>query len=143
MTLVPHNNLWNSELNNWGPKIGFAWQPGGGPKLVVRGGFSIGYNHLDVALFNNALEDGPNIVNFGICCGTNAADFSTPFDGGVIKYETGTTNSPYSFPVNPALANGVNSSGFPNPHPGVGTLQVEVYGALPSTRPPISYLYFI
>jgi len=141
MTLVPHNNLWNSHANNWGPKVGFAWQPGGDPKIVVRGGFAIAYNHLDIALFNNALEDGPNIANFGICCGTNALDFSTPFYGGVIKYETGTSTSPYSFPINPALANGVNSSGFPNPYPGVGSLQVEVYGALPTTRPPMSYLY--
>jgi len=56
------------------------------------------FNHLDIALFNNALEDGPNIANYGLCCGTNALDFSTPFAGGSIKYEKGTSNSPYSYP---------------------------------------------
>jgi hypothetical protein len=141
MTLVPHNDLWNSHWDNFGPKIGFAWQPAGtNEKVVVRGGFAIAYNHLDVALFNNALEDGPGIANFGLCCGTNAMDFGTPFVNGSIKYEVGTSNSPYSFPINPALATGTNAAGFPNPYGG-GTPSVEVYGALPSTRPPVSALY--
>lgn len=140
MTLVPHDNLWASHNNNWGPKVGFAWQPGGDPKLVVRGGFSVAYNHLDIALFNPALEDGPNVALYNLCCGTNSADFGTPFAGGSILYATGSSTSPTSFPTNPALATGVNANGFPNPFGG-GTPSVEVYGALPSTRPPMSYLY--
>lgn len=141
MKLVPHNNLWNSTHTNFGPKLGYTFAPPWDRnKMVIRGGFGISYNHLDVALFNNALEDGPNIANYGLCCGTNSADFGTPFVNGSIKYETGTSKSPYSFPVNPALATGTNANGFPNPYGG-GTPSVEVYGALPSTRPPMSYLY--
>ena len=141
MKLVPHNALWNSHNLNFAPKVGFAWQPPGTQeKVVIRGGFAIAYNHLDVALFNNALEDGPGIANFGLCCGTNSSDFGTPFANGAIKYEVGTTNSPYSYPVNPALATGTSASGFPNPYGG-GTPSVEVYGALPTTRPPVSALY--
>jgi hypothetical protein len=141
MKLVPHNNLWNSTYSNFSPKLGLAWVPAEmNQKLVVRGGFAMAYNHLDIALFNNALEDGPNIANYGLCCGTNSADFGTPFAMGAIKYVTGTSNSPYSFPMNPALATGVNASGFPNPFGG-GTQQVEVYGARPGIRPPQVYLY--
>jgi hypothetical protein len=141
MKLVPHNNLWNSTYSNFSPKLGLAWVPAEmNQKLVVRGGFAMAYNHLDIALFNNALEDGPNIANYGLCCGTNSADFGTPFAGGAIKYVTGTSKSPYSFPMNPALATGVNASGFPNPFGG-GTQQVEVYGARPGIRPPQVYLY--
>jgi hypothetical protein len=141
MKLVPHNNLWNTHWDNFSPKIGFAWQPPMAQgKLVVRGGFAIAYNHLDVSLFNPALEDGPGIANFGLCCGTNALDFGTPFAMGAIKYEVGTSNSPYSYPINPALATGTNANGFPNPYGG-GTPSVEVYGALPTTRPPVSALY--
>jgi hypothetical protein len=140
MVLAPHDNLWATHPHNWGPKVGFAWQPGGDPRLVLRGGFAVAYNHLDVALFNNALEDGPNIANYGLCCGTNSQDFGTPFAGGSILYSIGSSNSPYSFPINPALATGVNANGFPNPFGG-GTPSVEVYGALPTTRPPMSYLY--
>jgi hypothetical protein len=141
MKLVPHNNLWNSTYSNFGPKFGLAWVPAEmNQKLVVRGGFAMAFNHLDVALFNPALEDGPNIANYGLCCGTNSADFGTPFAMGAIKYVTGTSNSPYSFPLNPALATGVNASGFPKPFGG-GTQQVEVYGARPGIRPPQVYLY--
>jgi Carboxypeptidase regulatory-like domain/TonB dependent receptor len=141
MKLVPHNNLWESHNANFAPKFGFAFLPPvSGNRLVVRGGFAMAFNHLDVALFNNALEDGPGIANFGLCCGTNSADFGTPFAGGSIKYVEGTSNSPYSFPSNSALATGTNANGFPNPYGG-GTPSVEVYGALPGTRPPVSYLY--
>lgn len=140
MTLVPHDQLWNSENNNWGPKVGFAFQPPSNNKLVIRGGFAIAYNHLDIALFNNALEDGPNIANYGLCCGTNASDFGTPYAANSILYAMGSSNSPYSFPANPALATGTNAAGFPNPYGG-GTPSVEVYGALPTTRPSMSYLF--
>ena len=141
MKLVPHNNLWNNTYSNFSPKFGLAWVPAEmKQKLVVRGGFAMAFNHLDIALFNNALEDGPNIANYGLCCGTNAADFGTPFVNGSIKYEKGTSNSPYSYPANPALATGVNANGFPNPYGG-GTPSVEVYGALASTRPPEVYLF--
>ncbi|HEY2468525.1 MAG TPA: TonB-dependent receptor [Terracidiphilus sp.] len=140
MRLVPHDELWATHPHNWGPKLGFAWQPGGDPKLVLRGGVAIAYNHLDIALFNPALEDGPNISLYNLCCGTNSSDFGTPFAGGSILYGVGSSNSPYSFPTNPALATGVNANGFPNPFGG-GTPSVEVYGALPTTRPPMSYLY--
>jgi hypothetical protein len=141
MKLTPHNNLWNNSNTNFGPKLGLTWEPYKNKQnVVVRAGFGIAYNHLDIALFNNALEDGPNIANYGLCCGTNSLDFGTPFAGGSIKYVTGTSNSPYSFPFNPALATGVNANGFPNPYGG-GTPSVEVYGALPTTRPPMTYLY--
>jgi hypothetical protein len=141
MTLVPHNHLWNPENSNFGPKFGFAFNPSMlKSKLVVRGGFAMAYNHLDIALFENALEDGPDIANYGLCCGTNAADFGTPFDHGSIKYVMGTSNSPFSYPSNPALATGIDAAGFPNPFGG-GTQQVEVYGALPNTKSPMSYLF--
>jgi hypothetical protein len=137
MTLVPHDQLWNPEHSNFGPKLGLAWTPGYlQNKVVFRAGFGISYNHLDIALFNPALEDGPNVANFGLCCGTNSQDFGTPFANGQIKYVVGTSNSPFSYPANPALATGVGPNGFPN---GVG--QVEVYGAFPNTKNPMSYLY--
>jgi hypothetical protein len=141
MTLTSHNNLYNSHNTNFGPKVGFAWQPPeSSGRLVVRGGFAIAYNHLDISLFENAAEDGPGVANFGLCCGTNALDFGTPFDDGSIKYEVGATNSPYSYPINPALATGTDANGFPNPYGG-GTPSVEVYGAPATIRPPVSALY--
>ena len=130
MTLTPHNQLWNSQHNNFGPRLGFAWQPTRFlNKLVIRSGYALAYNRLDVSLFNSAVEDGPGVANFGLCCGG-------PGNTAGIQYSLGTSNSPSSFPANPALKTGVGTNGFPN---GVG--QVEVYGALPNLKYPSADLY--
>ena len=138
LTLTPSNRLYNSDYGHYGPKIGFAWVPSYyDGKVVLRGGAGIAYNHLDIALFSNqALDNGPGIANFGLCCGTSPLEFGTPFAGGQIKYSIGASNSPNSFPVNPALAIGVNSKGFPN-----GGGQIELYGTAGKIKNPVSYLY--
>ena len=134
MKLVPHNHLWNFQHNNFGPRFGFAYTPAiFNNKVVVRGGYALAYNRLDIALFNNALEDGPGIANFGLCCG------GTGNTAGIL-YALGTSNSPASYPINKALATGVNANGFPNAVGG-GSQTVEVYGALPNLKYPSSDLY--
>jgi len=85
----------NAQPHNLAPKVGFAFTPGfSKQKLVMRGGFAMAYNHLDIALFNNALEDGPGVANFGLCCAGNGGSQG-------VKYEKGTSTSPSSFPINP------------------------------------------
>ncbi len=138
--LVPRDRLWNTQYKNFGPKLGFAYNPSAfGGKTVTRGGFSMAYNHLDFALFNVAQQDnGPGLANYGLCCG----DATSPFAGGTIKYAVGTANSPTSYPVNPALATGTGANGFPNPYgPNKSNPNIEVYGAFPNTKTPYSFLY--
>jgi hypothetical protein len=130
MTLKLTNNFWKPQHNNWGPKVGFAWSPSTfNNKVVVRGGYSLAYNDLDAGLINVSAEDGPGVANFGLCCGGNGNT------AGII-YALGSSNSPTSYPFNPALKTGVNAAGFPN---GVG--QVEVYGSSPNIKYPSSDLY--
>ncbi len=128
MKMVQHNHLWLFQHNNFGPKIGFAYTPAFlNDKVVVRGGFAIAYNHLDIALFNNMLEDGPGIASFGLCCG------GTGNTAG-IQYKLGTSNSPASYPSNSALKQTLNSNGFAG-------CCVEVYGVLPNLKAPSSDLF--
>jgi hypothetical protein len=142
ITLQLRNNLWNSQPHNLAPKVGFAYTPPTlNQKLVVRGGFAMAYNHLDIALFNNALEDGPGVANFGLCCAGNG-------NSAGVKYEMGASTSPSSYPINPALDLGINpTTGFPCEygstagHCVVNNESYEVYGAFPNTRQPVSYLY--
>ena len=142
ITLQLRDHLWNAQPHNLAPKVGFAFTPGfSKQKLVMRGGFAMAYNHLDIALFNNALEDGPGVANFGLCCAGNGGSQG-------VKYEKGTSTSPSSFPINPALNLGINpATGFPCEygstagHCVVNAESYEVYGALPNTRQPVSYLY--
>jgi hypothetical protein len=130
MKLTPHNHLWNFQHNNWGPKVGLAWSPAVfKSKMVLHAGYALAYNHLDVGLFNQAVEDGPGVANFGLCCGG-------PGNTANIIYQLGTTRSPNSYPANPNLATGTNANGFPN-----GAGQIEVYGAPPVVKYPSSDLY--
>ncbi len=142
LVLRPRDRLWDFQYKNFGPKVGFAYNPTQlSGKMVVRGGFALAYNHLDFALFNVAQRDnGPGLASYGLCCGTS----DSPFAGGVIKYGVGTSNSVTSYPINPALATGTGANGFPNPYGPVGNKvypNVEVYGAFPRTSIPYSYLY--
>jgi len=130
MTLVPTNSFWPGQFGNWGPHFGFAYTPPSfHNKIVIRGGYALAYNNIDAALINTSAEDGPGVANFGLCCG------GTGNTAGII-YALGTSNSPTSYPFNPALKTGTNAAGFPN---GVG--QVEVYGAAPNIKYPSSDLY--
>jgi hypothetical protein len=142
ITLQLRDHLWNTQPHNLAPKVGFAYAPGNlNNKLVIRGGFGMAYNHLDIALFNPSLENGPGVSKFGLCCAGNG-------NSAGVKFEKGTSTSPSSFPLNPALALGINpATGFPcefGSTPGhcvSNGESYEVYGAFPNTRQPVSYLY--
>jgi hypothetical protein len=135
VALTPRNHLWNSQFKNFSPKFGFAYAPSSmGKKLVVRGGFALAYNRLDDTLFDNAVEDGPGFLNFGLCCRTSSTDVITPSNS--VQYTLGSSSSPFSYPVNPALATGTLPNGLPANGAGI-----EVYGAFGNTKNPYSYLY--
>ncbi len=141
LTLQPVQNLYNTDYGHYGPKLSFAWNPNiYANKFVVRGGFATAYNHLDLSLFENTIQNGPGTFQFGVCCGTSALDFSTPNDGGLISYVHGSSNSPNSYAPNKAFATGVSASGFPN-QIGGGVAQVGLYGVGGTIRNPVSYLY--
>ena len=156
-TLNLVNYMWHFQPRNISPKIGFAWSPTVfNGKTVIRGGYSLAYNHLDIALFENEVQDGPNNFDYGLCCAGSVAvapatapPLSTKITGaptaGVI-YAVGSSNSPASFAPNPYLANGTAANGFPNSYtfPGTTTTispNVELYGADPKLKYPSTDLY--
>ncbi len=117
----PVDQLYESDWNNFGPQAGFAYSPEMfKDKLVVRGGFGIGYNRLPNTIFLNARGNPPNFARFGICCGHTGE----PFANGRITYVLGSSNSPDSYPANPAFAQGINpTTGAPV------CCSVEIYGS--------------
>lgn len=145
--LVTVKSLYPPDRNNFAPRLGFAWSPkrlagvDTADKLVLRGGFGIAYNRLPDVLFANARGNPPFFARYGICCGTSAQDFSTPFAGGQILYALGANNSPFSYPANPALILQFNpTTGIPIVPPFSGK-QVEIYGAPPKVPTPYVYSY--
>lgn len=142
--LVVTKELYPPDRNNFGPRLGFAYSPDWGKglfsdnKLVVRGGAGIVYNRIPLLEFANTRGNPPFFARYGICCGTAASDFSTPFAGGQILYALGANNSPFSYPVNPALRMTFNANGIPT---NLGAGQVEIWGAPAEVPTPYVYTY--
>jgi hypothetical protein len=139
-TLTPHNHFFDSDYTGVTPKFGFAYVPPiDNGKMVIRGGVARAMNRLNFSILDNATEDGPGYFNFGLCCGTP----TSPYANGQIVYSLGATNSPDSFPANPALKTTivnnlpvtVNSDGTTSP------VAIEVYGAPLRVKTPYAYLY--
>jgi hypothetical protein len=142
LTLQPVTNLYNTDYGHFAPKIAFAWSPSRfNNRLVVRGGFATAYNHLDLSLFENIIQNGPGIASFGVCCGESTLDGGTANDGGQIDYVHGVGNNLYSFPANPAFATGIAPGGFPYNIGGGTPPQVGLYGVGGKIRNPVSYLF--
>jgi len=125
--ITTDKHLYKKDLNNFGPQLGFAWNPKRfDGKLVIRGGGGLGYDRLANALLANARRNPPNGGLFSICCGTaGAADgFGTPFVDGQIAFVASSDGSIFGYPANPNIGGGTNpANGLPN----LGA--VEIYGA--------------
>ena len=61
------SKLWNTNYNNFAPRIGLAWDPRGNGKLAIRSGFSIAYNEPYSNLYTNASRLDPPDANHGNC----------------------------------------------------------------------------
>lgn len=139
------DKLSETDRNNFAPRLSFAWSPNFGNRFggmlnenraVVLGGFGISYDRTPNVLFANTRGNPPFFARYQICCGTSASEFSTPFNGGQILYALGSSNSPFSYPANPALAVGIDpATGAPRGR------SVELYGAQAQTPNPYVYTY--
>jgi hypothetical protein len=136
------DELFEPDRNNFGPRFGFAYSPNWGDSLggllkggraVIRGGAGIQYNRIPNALFANSRGNPPFFARNNLCCGT-ANEFGAPFLDGRILYALGASNSPFSFPANPALATGIDPATN-----GVLNNEVEVYAT--DREVPNSYVY--
>jgi len=56
---VRNHNIWNKDLNNFGPRVGFAWDTMGNQKLVMRGGFGVMYDRMYNNIFENIRFNPP------------------------------------------------------------------------------------
>jgi len=56
---IRNNEIWNKDTNNWGPRLGFAWDVMGTQKFVVRAGYGIMYDRIYNNLFENIRFNPP------------------------------------------------------------------------------------
>jgi hypothetical protein len=129
--LVVSDELFKPDRNNFAPRFGFAWSPMAlEQKFVVRGGFGISYNRTPQVLFGNTRGNPPFFARYNICCGFP----DSPFVGGRIAYVLGASQSPFSYPINAALAQGIDPATG-----GVKDNTVEIWATPPNF--PNAYVY--
>lgn len=98
---------WNAQKNNLGPQIGFAWSRFN-DKLVIRGGYGLNYNQLEIALSGNIGNNPGLIVQPNL-------EMSTPTSAnpGIVYAVSSNIHSITSFPSNPAGVASFASNGLP------------------------------
>lgn len=98
-----NHDLWNKDLNNFGPRFGFSYDALGNQKMVVRGGAGVNYDRMYNNTFENirfnppyfalGLKASPLFGFPGITEGERAALWSTPFSANSIFAGAGLTPS--------------------------------------------------
>lgn len=118
--IVARKDLYDKDWNNFGPQVGFAWNPKWlDSKLVIRGGGGIGYDRLGNNVLAAARRNPPNGALYGICCATSAVDHAingwtqSPFAGGAIAFVQSSDGTIFGYPRNPFLVQGTGSNGIP------------------------------
>jgi hypothetical protein len=97
------HDIWNKDLNNFGPRLGFAYDMLGNQKVVLRGGFGINYDRMYNNIFENIRFNPPDYAigelgHYGngtnIGPGETSALWTYPFTG---------TSSYLNFPLTPSI----------------------------------------
>ena len=107
---VRNHSIWNKDLNNFGPRVGFSWDALGNQKLVVRGGFGVMYDRIYNNIFENIRFNPPffSDVTFGaVANGVAAGGLFTPgfYQIPFVANTNGSLISPAIFPDGLPLAN--------------------------------------
>lgn len=106
---VQNGASWSAEKTNFGPQVGFAWSPGrGNGKLVLRGGYGLNYNQLELALSANVANNPGLVVNPTFTMATPSS--SNP---GIVYAVSSDPHSLNNYPANPNTVSSFAANGLP------------------------------
>jgi Carboxypeptidase regulatory-like domain len=120
------STLWPRDLHNFAPRLGFAYQPKAGGKLVIRGSWGVYYQVPNVAYFG----DSGTIPSNGAAAGINANI------GGPAPVLTITNQSPITLQTGVPIFAGISATG---PYGGFSVSQNFVDGYSMNTTLNIQY----
>ncbi len=127
MSIRVGGNLQSSQKTNWGPQVGFSWSPTRfDDKVVVRGGFGIGYNQNEIAITANGWSNPPNGTQPGFVCPYASFTTNPTCAGNGILYATSSSaTNMFGYPSNPAAITTFTSANLP----ATGTTTVTAFPA--------------
>ena len=105
LSIVRAGSLATNQKGNFGPQLGFAWNPDYyNRKVVLRGGFGINYEENQIAITRSGDANVPTTLSFG----------PTPsFSSSIVYNVAPNINSPFSYPSNPHAISTFNSQNIP------------------------------
>ena len=97
------HNLWNKDLNNFGPRLGFAWDTMGNQKLVMRGGFGINYDRIYNNVFENIRFNPPYFAVGLLGAGAGAPTITAQDTANLVTYPFQGTSTFFGAGLTPEL----------------------------------------
>jgi hypothetical protein len=126
-------HLYTPQKTNFGPQVGFAWQPKAwNGKGVLRGGFGINYNQNEIAIISSGFGNPPNVFGGNFQCAYTTFPTNPTCAGNGILYQTASSvNSIFGYPANPAAISSFGPDNFPTNYG--GGIQVIGFPSNPKT----------
>ena len=113
LTVATNRPMWNPQKGNVGPQLGFNWSPNfTGGKLVLRGGYGLNYQDMEIAISANTyFNPGPqtNTQSFSWVSPTNPGTTG----GNIIYALSSSPTSLTGYPANPNAKATYNANGLP------------------------------
>ena len=123
------DKFYPTDNNNFGPRLGFAWDPTGGGEMAVRGGYGLAYDRLMNLPTENYRHSPP--LRASVVLGQF---FGTP----QFTYSLGDPSKAYlGYPVDPALRVGLDSRN------GVVGARVNLTTVDPDLKSPYAHNWFL
>ena len=79
------STIWDRDLNNFAPRLGFSYDTMGNGKLVLRGGFGVGYDRLYNNVYENIRFNGPHFVDNTAGYGYGAPGIGETLRGSLVQ----------------------------------------------------------
>lgn len=107
-------SLYTPQKTNFGPQLGFAWQPKGfNSNLVVRGGFGINYNQNEIAITANGSGNPPNAVQANYTCPYPYTNNPTCAGTGIVYQVPSDVHSIFGYAPNPNTITKFSANNLP------------------------------